>query len=54
LERGLSLRHIQVLLGHANPNNTARYTQLTHFAEKDCFSTINSLINTIHVDFKKV
>jgi site-specific recombinase XerD len=54
LERGLSLRHIQALLGHANPNTTARYAQLTHFTEKDSLSTINSLINTIHVDFKKV
>jgi hypothetical protein len=41
-------------LGHANPNTTARYAQLTQFAEKDSLSTINSLINSIHVDFKKV
>jgi site-specific recombinase XerD len=54
LERGLSLRHIQVLLGHANPNTTARYAQLTQVSEKDSLSTINSLINSIHVDFKKV
>ena len=54
LERGLSLRHIQALLGHANPNTTARYAQLTQISEKDSRSTINSLINSIHVDFKKV
>jgi integrase/recombinase XerD len=54
LERGLSLRHIQALLGHANPNTTARYAHLTQISEKDSLATINSLINSIHVDFKKV
>ena len=54
LERGLSLRHIQALLGHANPNTTARYAQLTQISEKDSLCTINSLINSIHVDFKKM
>ncbi|MCP3953191.1 MAG: tyrosine-type recombinase/integrase [Desulfobacterales bacterium] len=54
LERGLSLRHIQILLGHANPNTTARYAQLTQFAEKDSLATINSLINSLYVDFKRV
>ncbi|MCP4681706.1 MAG: tyrosine-type recombinase/integrase [Desulfobacterales bacterium] len=54
LERGLSLRHIQALLGHASPTTTARYTHLTDIAEKDSRNTINALINTLHVDFKKV
>ncbi len=54
LERGLSLRHIQKILGHAHPNTTARYAHLTSFTEKESFSTINSLINSIHVDFRKV
>ena len=29
LDRGLSLRHIQRLLGHASPITTARYAHIT-------------------------
>lgn len=29
LQRGASLRAIQTHLGHASPNNTARYTKMT-------------------------
>ena len=54
LERGLSLRHIQVLLGHASPVTTARYAHLTDITEKNSRDTINALINEIHVDLKKV
>jgi len=50
LERGLSLRHIQHLLGHASPTTTARYAHITEFAEKDTRSTLNNLINEIDVD----
>jgi len=53
LERGLSLRHIQGLLGHASPATTARYAHLTDVTEKDSLGTINELINTLHIDLRK-
>ncbi|MBK5101598.1 MAG: tyrosine-type recombinase/integrase [Desulfobacteraceae bacterium] len=54
LERGLSLRHIQAILGHANPTTTARYAHLTDITEKDSFSTINELVNSLHVDLRRL
>jgi integrase/recombinase XerD len=50
----LSLRHIQVILGHASPATTARYAHLTDITEKGSLDTINELVNTLHVDLRKV
>ena len=54
LEQGLSLRHIQALLGHASPTTTARYAHLTDISEQNSFATINRLINTLHVDLRRL
>jgi site-specific recombinase XerD len=54
LEQGLSLRHIQTLLGHTSPTTTARYAHLTDITEQNSFATINRLINTLHVDLRRL
>jgi integrase len=52
--RFTSLRHIQALLGHASPTTTARYAHLTDITEQNSFATINRLINTLHVDLRRL
>ncbi len=54
LEQGLSLRHIQGLLGHTSPTTTALYARLTEATEPDATATINRLVNQLHVDLRRL
>jgi site-specific recombinase XerD len=54
LEQGLSLRHIQALLGHSSPTTTALYAHLTDSTEQSTTDTLNRLVGALHVDLKKV
>jgi integrase len=54
LEQGLSLRHIQGILGHSSPATTAQYAQLTEITDQDRDTVVNRLINSLHVDLRRV
>jgi integrase/recombinase XerD len=47
LEQGLSLRHIQGILGHASSTTTERYTHLTEETQQNALATINQLVGTL-------
>ncbi|MCJ8348556.1 tyrosine-type recombinase/integrase [Moritella sp.] len=48
---GLDLRSLQVLLGHASLNTTARYTQLTQLKQRDAAVAINQLADKLALDW---
>ena len=47
LERGMSLRQLQTLLGHACPKTTARYTHQTGVVEQDNKHALNQLLTDL-------
>ena len=50
----MSLRQIQDLLGHSSPCTTARYTHLTKVTEQNSLATIDTLVNSLHVDLRRL
>ncbi|MGH8474528.1 MAG: tyrosine-type recombinase/integrase [Methylococcales bacterium] len=53
LEQGLSLRHIQGILGHASSKTTERYTQLTDEVQQDALATIHRWVNTLNLSQRR-
>lgn len=49
LEHGVNLRSIQVLLGHASPDTTAKYTKMTHEASQNSALMINALVDQFNI-----
>jgi len=47
VEEGLNLRAIQRELGHANPQTTALYTQLTDKVQQDATRLINTMVGRL-------
>ncbi len=54
LEQGLDIRQIQALLGHSSLTTTARYAHLTDVTEQNASAVINRLINTLHVNLRRL
>jgi len=51
LEKGVDLRQIQSILGHADPKTTARYTHLTHVTQRNAVDQITALMNAVDVNW---
>jgi len=53
LEAGVSLRSIQVFLGHSSPVTTAKYTKMTEQAEQNNALMLNALVEQLNVRWVK-
>ncbi len=53
LEQGLSLRHIQGLLGHASSKTTEIYTQLTQETQQDALVSVNQLVGLLKLNLRR-
>jgi site-specific recombinase XerD len=52
LEQGLDLRSLQILLGHASLNTTARYAHLTPIKQHSSVVAINQLTDTLTLEWE--
>ena len=53
LEAGVSLRSIQVFLGHASPVTTAKYTRMTVQARQNSALMLNALVDQLTITWVK-
>jgi integrase/recombinase XerD len=53
LEAGVSLRSIQVFLGHASPITTAKYTRMTEQVQQNSALILNALVDQMAIKWVK-
>jgi len=53
LEAGVSLRSIQVFLGHSSPVTTAKYTRMTEQAVQNNALMLNALVDELNISWVK-
>ncbi len=53
LEAGVSLRSIQVFLGHSSPVTTAKYTRMTEQAQQNSALMLNALVDQMSITWVK-
>ena len=53
LEKGSSLRAIQIFLGHADPKTTAIYTRMTEEVAQNSASMLNDIVDSISINWQE-